>query len=80
MNTPLWKPSDQKKEKSLLNDFSKFINLKNSNDFKYLWKWSVKNPEIFWSKFWEYSKIIGDKGNEVILKDRAEVYEHSNGV
>ena len=70
MNTPLWKPSDQKKEKSLLNDFSKFINLKNSNDFKYLWKWSVKNPEIFWSKFWDYSKIIGDKGKEVILKDK----------
>ena len=70
MNTPLWKPTDQKKEESLLKDFSKFINLKNSNDFKYLWKWSIENPETFWSKFWDYSKIIGDKGKEVILKDK----------
>ena len=70
MNIPLWKPTDQKKEESLLKDFSKFINLKNSNDFKYLWKWSIENPETFWSKFWDYSKIIGDKGKEVILKDK----------
>ena len=47
MNTPLWKPSNQKKEDSLLRDFSKFINFKTSNNFKDLWKWSVENPEIF---------------------------------
>ena len=70
MNTPLWKPTNQKKEDSLLKDFSKFINLKTSNNFKDLWKWSVENPEIFWSKFWDYSKIIGDKGRKTILKDK----------
>ncbi len=70
MNTPLWKPTKQKKEDSLLNDFLKFINLKNLNNFKDVWKWSVENPEIFWSKFWDYSKIIGDKGKEIILKDK----------
>jgi len=68
MNKPLWKPTNQMKEESLLKDFSKYINFKNSNNFKDLWKWSVENPEIFWSKFWDYSKIIGDKGSEVIKK------------
>ena len=43
MNTPLWKPSNQKKEDSLLRDFSKFINFKTSNNFKDLWKSSVEN-------------------------------------
>ncbi len=70
MNTPIWKPSNQKRENSLLKDFAKFVNFKNSDSFKDLWKWSVDNPEIFWSKFWDYSKIIGDKGNDIILKDR----------
>ncbi len=70
MNTPIWKPSSQKRENSLLKDFAKFVNFKNSDSFKDLWKWSVDNPEIFWSKFWDYSKIIGDKGNNIILKDR----------
>ena len=69
MNTALWRPTDKKKKESLLKDFSKFINLENSNNFKDLWKWSVENPEIFWSKFWDYSKIIGNKGKITILKD-----------
>ena len=62
----LWKPSDTRKEESLLEDFSKFLNLKSDQNFKNFWKWSVDNPEEFWSKFWDYSKIIGDKGKEII--------------
>ena len=62
----LWKPSDTKKEDSLLEDFSKFINFKSNYNFKDFWKWSVDHPEEFWSKFWDYSKIIGDKGKEII--------------
>ena len=66
MNNPLWKPSEKKKEDSLLEDFSKFINFKSNKNFKTLWEWSVKNPEKFWSYFWDYSKIIGNKGKEII--------------
>ena len=62
----LWEPSDTRKEESLLEDFSKFINLKSNHNFKNFWKWSVDNPKEFWSKFWDYSKIIGDKGKEII--------------
>ena len=62
----LWKPSDKRKEESLLEGFSKFINLKSNYNFKSLWKWSVDHPEEFWSKFWDYSKIVGDKGKEII--------------
>ena len=62
----LWKPSDTRREDSLLEDFSKFINFKSNHNFKDFWKWSVDHPEEFWSKFWDYSKIIGDKGKEII--------------
>ena len=44
MNTPLWQPSEQKKEKSILEDFSKFINFNSDKNFQNLWEWSVKNP------------------------------------
>jgi acetoacetyl-CoA synthetase len=70
MNKPLWKPSQQMKQKSLLEDFSKFVNFDSKHNFKNLWEWSVKNKEEFWSKFWDYSKIIGDKGKEVIRKNK----------
>ena len=62
----LWEPSRSRKEKSLLEDFSKFINHNSNYNFKNLWKWSVDYPDEFWSKFWDYSKIIGDKGKEII--------------
>jgi len=62
----LWEPSDTRKEESLLEDFSKFLNLKSDQNFKNFWKWSVDHPKEFWSKFWDYSKIIGDKGKETI--------------
>ena len=62
----LWKPSGKSKKESLLEEFSKFINFQSNYEFKALWKWSVDNPEEFWSKFWDFSKIIGDKGKEII--------------
>jgi acetoacetyl-CoA synthetase len=70
MNKPLWQPSKELTQNSILEDFSKFINFKSNNNFKDLWKWSVTNPEEFWSKFWDYSKIIGDKGKEIIKKEK----------
>jgi acetoacetyl-CoA synthetase len=70
MNRPLWIPKNQRTNDSNLSEFIKFINLKESDSFKKIWKWSVLNPEVFWSKFWDYSKIIGDKGNEIIKKDK----------
>ena len=70
MNKVLWQPSKKKKQNSLLKEFSTFLNLKSDINFKDLWKWSIKNPEEFWSKFWDYSKIIGEKGKEIIKKNK----------
>mgnify|MGYP001497170132 FL=1 len=70
MNKPLWQPSKKLKQDSILQDFCNYINFKSSSNFKELWQWSVKNPEEFWSKFWDYSKIIGDKGSVIIQKDK----------
>jgi len=66
MKNFLWQPFKKKKEDSLLEDFSKFVNFKSNYNFKTFWKWTVDHPEEFWSKFWDYSKIIGDKGKEII--------------
>ena len=70
MNTPLWKPSEKKVKESALEEFRKFINFKSNINFKNIWKWSVDNPELFWSKFWDFSKIIGDKGKIILKKDK----------
>ena len=66
MNKALWKPSDKLVKNSILFNFLKSLNLKVSKNFKELWKWSVSEPELFWSKFWDFSEIIVDKGKEII--------------
>ena len=70
MNKHLWQPTEQKIQESILEDFAKFVNFKSNKKFKEFWLWSVSKPDVFWSKFWDYSKIIGDKGKEVIRKDK----------
>ena len=70
MNKALWQPSEKRINESSLEEFLKFVNFKPNKNFKNFWKWSVAEPEIFWSKFWDYSKIIGNKGKEVIRKDK----------
>ncbi len=70
MNKSLWQPSKKLKQDSILQDFCHFINFKSPSNFKELWQWSIKNPEEFWSKFWDYSKIIGDKGSEILKKSK----------
>ena len=69
----LWKPNKDIQKNSNLTEFvntyvSDFKNISNI-DFQLIWKWSVKNPEIFWDAIWDYTKIIGEKGS-VILKDK----------
>ena len=66
----LWKPSPKLIKNSILNEFTNFIGKDFKYNFKKLWEWSVKNPEIFWSKFWDFSKILGDKGDKIIEKNK----------
>jgi len=69
----LWRPSSKIKEESNLNQFIKnFVDeFKNQSDVKYeeLWKWSIKKPEKFWDSIWDYSNVLGEKG-EILLKDK----------
>ena len=69
----LWRPSSKIKEESNLNQFIKnFVDeFKNQSDVKYeeLWKWSIEKPEKFWDSIWDYSNVLGEKG-EIFLKDK----------
>ena len=70
-SSSLWSPDEEIKKKSKLEFFCKHLNkkklLKYSRNFRKLWKWSVNNPEIFWSEIWNFTKIKGIKG-KIILK------------
>ena len=59
----LWSPNEEIKNNSHLSNFCKKLHekriLKYTKNFQKIWNWSVKNPEIFWSELWDYSKIKG---------------------
>ncbi len=69
MKKLLWSPPKDRINNSNLKKFIKFVKLENCNDFKTLWKWSISNPKKFWSKFWDFSEIIGEKGNQILKMD-----------
>ncbi len=71
----LWSPNEAIKDKSQLKKFCKQLEkkhfLKHNVNFENLWKWSVKNPEIFWSEVWNFTKIKGTKGKRIIKKKQS---------
>ncbi len=73
-NKLLWKADKNRKKNSNIKKFADKISQKykiNFDDsFIKLYNWSIKNPENFWSDYWDYSKILGNKGHQVITKNR----------
>ena len=74
ISSSLWSPNEEMKINSNLSLFCKHLNkkrlLKYSKNFKNLWKWSVNNPEIFWSEIWDFTRIKGIKGKTIIKKNK----------
>lgn len=64
-DTPLWTPSHP--ESTNLAAFMKGLG-HSGDDYQAFWDWSVQNPEKFWDAVWDFTGVIGDKG-DVILKD-----------
>ena len=76
----LWSPTTTK---NTLNLFTEYINEEFKIDnYEHLHRWSIEKKEIFWSKFWEFSNIIGEKQG-IIFKDsenfiETKFFENSN--
>ncbi len=70
----MWSPNEEVRKKSKLEIFCKHLDrkklLKYKPDFQHLWRWSVNKPEIFWSEVWNFTKIKGIKGKEIIKKNK----------
>tara|TARA_Y100001970_G_scaffold199378_1_gene242515 strand:- start:17 stop:1972 length:1956 start_codon:yes stop_codon:yes gene_type:complete len=65
MNKILWRPSSELKKNSNLFNYEKFLsrkyNYKITKNYKKLFKWSIKNPKLFWSSIWDYANVKGKK-------------------
>ncbi len=72
MKTYLWKISSKKLNKTNLAQYSNFIKknygLRSNNNFDKIWKWSIRNPGIFWDSIWDFTNVNGVKGASLLKK------------
>ena len=72
MKTDLWKINEEKLNKTNLFLYSNFIKqnfkIDAGHDFNKIWKWSVDNPEIFWKSIWDFTKVKGFLGKNLLQK------------
>ena len=70
MISPLWEPSIEEKESTLITRFSKKIkeiyNLPNI-EYSTLHKWSVEHPDLFWLEVWKDCDVCFSKEWDEVL-------------
>ena len=68
-NKLLWKPTDSN---TLLTDYINFLNKNNLHNFQNysnLHNWSIEKKEIFWKSIWDFTNIIGEYNDPVIINE-----------
>ena len=67
MTKKLWEATLKQKKNSNLFEFEKFLTKKfnyvSEKDYEKLFNWTIRNPKLFWSSIWEYSKVKGIKND-----------------
>lgn len=56
--TPQWQPSREQVERANL---TRFMSGTGTRDYAALYRWSVDEPEKFWSKVWKFCGVIADE-------------------
>ncbi|MBV9672256.1 MAG: acetoacetate--CoA ligase [Verrucomicrobia bacterium] len=62
---PLWQPSERDLTESNLACFARANGFEVA-DYGTLHRWSVSEPDEFWNAVWDFTGIVGDRGNVVI--------------
>jgi len=65
----LWTPSDSLKKSSHLMKFAGLHGFALDTDYNELHDWSVTKIADFWSGFWDYAGVIGEKGDVTIINE-----------
>ncbi|MFT7688158.1 MAG: acetoacetyl-CoA synthetase [Candidatus Azotimanducaceae bacterium] len=65
MSKALWIPKEARISASRINEFQKQYGPEGS--YMDLHAYSVRDKEKFWSQLWDYSEVIGEKGERILL-------------
>jgi acetoacetyl-CoA synthetase len=68
----LWQPSAETIEQAQATEFARQIVRKHRlelNTYPDFWKWTVDDPETFWSEVWDFCGVIASRKSPVVLAD-----------
>ncbi len=71
-NQPLWTPSKTQVAQSRMTDFANYVKVKEGLDFsnyESLHKWSCSSGGKFWDLLWDFSGIVGEKGERIVIDE-----------
>ncbi|RFB12690.1 acetoacetate--CoA ligase [Bacillus sp. HNG] len=66
-HTILWEPSDEWIRNANMTAFAKCIGMW-PIQYDRFHKWSYAYPKEFWSAIWDYTDIIGEKGDDILIR------------
>ena len=66
---PLWRPSGERIASARLSAFMAAVNRRwqaDCSDYAALWRWSLAQPEAFWTSVWDQCGVLGERGERVL--------------
>jgi acetoacetyl-CoA synthetase len=70
---PLWTPGPQRIAEARITAFTAFVNhshdLQLGPDYDSVYRWSIQEPEQFWSAVWHFCEVIGEGPVDPVLLD-----------
>ena len=69
MTSPIWRPTPARRDAANLTDFRAFLKRRGhepGSGYEALWRWSLTDQAAFWDAFWDWSGVVGDKGDAIL--------------
>lgn len=69
---PLWTPSPERKQQANLHAFAQLIARQHGelyDTYEAIYAWSIREPEKFWTAFWDFGGVISQTRGERVLID-----------
>ena len=69
---PIWQPSRQRMERANLTGFMRAVEEEWQipiGDYPTLYRWSIEQPEQFWTSLWSYVGISCQQRGDCVLRD-----------
>ena len=68
-NEILWMPNSERIQDSEMTRFTEFVNkktLQTLDSYQALYDWSISDKERFWDLLWDFFKVKGNKGEQIL--------------